>query len=406
MGLHACGLLVDPAPGLDCRPILSSKMIVFVVKDMWVYELVEFVKIEEWHHWIRVVSRVEVRVPEKRANDNVGLDAASVEQEVGVLGDFAISMLEVADEIHSRVTAKDRHNPPEQETVEALLALTKDDKHGSVAGELSKSRRLKSAHDTAVLAVGPLLEAPASATVINGDTHGRVEDPTGTALEGVKDVKESEKEGDATCRHIAKARILQLLTGEGACELGILVNVVGVCVMLLVHHFLMGTELKAKDARQEETKVIDPLGLEGVAMEKFVLAGKGEALELKAVKEVEGKEDNKFQGGETLNVERKDIHSVDSKRRERHDDQVGEKTLKSFVVGLLHEFDQDATIEDAIALLALAVLNFSPVFVIAVYLGEGISVDLLVDHSNQGDLDGLGLFKGEVRAFCVRRHCW
>jgi hypothetical protein len=135
--------------------------------------------------------------------------------------------------------------------------------------------------------------------------------------------------------------------------------------MLFVHHFLVGAELKAKDARQKETEVVDPLGLEGVAVEEFVLAGKGEALELKAVKEVERKKDNKFQG-ETLIVERKDIHSMDSKCRERHDDQVSEETLESFVVGLLHEFDQDATIEDAIALLALArtMLNFSPVFVI------------------------------------------
>jgi hypothetical protein len=398
--LETCGLLVDPASCLERSPILSSKVIVFVVSDMGVHKLVELAKIIEWYHWITVVRRVVVRVPEKRLNDNVGSHAASVEQAVGVLGDVAISMLEVADEIHSRVAAKDGRNPPEQEAVETLLALTKDDEHDSVAGELSESRHLKSAHDTTVFAIGPLLEAPASTAVVDCDSHGRVEDSAGTALEGVKDVKELEKVVDATYRNIAKARILQLLSCKGACELGVLVNVVGVSVMLLVHHFLVGAELKAEDASQKETDVVDPLGLEGVSMEEFVLASKGEALELKAVKEVERKEDNELLGGEALATERKDIRSMDSKCRERHDGQIGEETLESFVVGLLHEFDQDAFVEDAITLLALAVLDVSPVFAIAVHLGKAINV-------GQVSLDGLGLFKkGEVRDSLVGRHCW
>jgi hypothetical protein len=58
---------------------------------------------------------MKIRVPEERMNDNVGADAASVAQTIiREVGDFAVTMLEVADEFHNRVTTKNGRNPPEQ----------------------------------------------------------------------------------------------------------------------------------------------------------------------------------------------------------------------------------------------------------------------------------------------------
>jgi hypothetical protein len=75
---------------------------------------------------------------------------------------------------------------------------------------------------------------------------------------------------------------------------------------------------------------------------------------------------------------------MDSKYRERHDAEVGEEALHSFVVGLLHELDQDAIVEDAITLLALNALDISPVFVVTVHVGE-VRAALLVSKVGRTD---------------------
>jgi hypothetical protein len=388
------GLLVDPASRLDGLPVLSGKVILLVVDDMGIHELVDLVKIEKWDHWVGMVFRVVVSVPQQCANDNVGADAASIEQAVGLLGDFAIGMLEVAEVVHNRVAAQDGRNPPEQHALEAFLGLTKDVKHGGVAGEHGKCRHLKSAHDAALLFVGPVPEAPPSAAVVDGDSHGGVEDPAGAAREDMIDVNELVKVVDATERYVAKARVLQLFAGEVAGELGVLVDVVGVGMMPLVHDFLVDAELKAKDALHKEAEVVDPPGLEGIAMEKLVLPGKGKALELESVEKVDRNEHDEFHGGEALFIKGEDVHLMDSKYRERHDAEVGEEALHSFVVGLLHELDQDAIVEDAITLhtLALNVLDIGPFFVVTFQVGEVIGDGLfIIKQFNQGVMEGLGL---------------
>jgi len=374
-------------------------MIVLVVHDVLVHELVELVKVEKRNHRVAVMFRVEIGVPKERANNNVGPNAASVAKTVAVFGHFAVGVLEVANEVDAGVAAQDGQDPPKDEALKALLGLPKRQQHTSVAGQLFEGRPLESLHYTALGAVGPILEAPTDTAVVNSNTGRRVEDPSGTLHEGGLHVKEHEEVCHAVLRHVAKAWVLELLSAKVAGELGVLVNVVGVSVVLLVHNALVRTKLKTKDACQKEADVIDPLRLEGISMQKLVLAGKGEALELKAVEKVHGQKERELESGETLIVERKDIHLVDDKCRGCHGGQVGEEAFQAFVVGLAHELDQDPVVKNAVTLLALAVLDIGPVFVVAIDLGEAISIGLLIKHVGQCVLvlEDLGLVEGRSR---------
>lgn len=70
-----------------------------------------------------------------------------------------------------------------------------------------------------------------------------------------------------------------------------LVNMVCIRVVLLVHDTLMLSKLKAKYTSVEQTQIVDPLRLEGIAVEELVLACKCKALELESIKQVEGYKD-------------------------------------------------------------------------------------------------------------------
>ena len=85
-------------------------------------------------------------------------------------------------------------------------------------------------------------------------------------------------------------------------------------------------------------------------------------LELESVEEVEGHEDDHFVPiGVDIHSERVDIKLVDGVGRDSHNGQVFEQTLEALIVGLLHQLEDDAVGQDAIALLALGVLDVGPV---------------------------------------------
>ena len=97
-------------------------------------------------------------------------------------------------------------------------------------------------------------------------------------------------------------------------------------------------------------------------MQEFVLSSKGEGLELESVEQVEGDEDHHFVPvDEGIHSERKDLQPVDGIGRGCHNGQVFEQTLEALVVRLLHQLEDDAVGQDAIALLALGVLDVGPV---------------------------------------------
>ena len=85
-------------------------------------------------------------------------------------------------------------------------------------------------------------------------------------------------------------------------------------------------------------------------------------LELESVEEVEGHEDGHLVPiSEDIHTERKDLEPVDGVGRDSHDGQVFEQTLEALIVGLLHQLEDDAVGQDAIALLALGMLDIGPV---------------------------------------------
>ena len=154
-----------------------------------------------------------------------------------------------------------------------------------------------------------------------------------------------------------------------------------------MHDLLVGSQLKAKQAHQEQTSIVVKLGLEGIAVEELVLAGEGEALELEAVEDVERKEHDKFlkvQASENLTVE----DTVNGNCSRSHDAQIDKETLKTLVIRLSHELDQHAVVQQAVSLLSLAVLDIGPVLVIAVDVGETVCVRLLIQHLHQGIVEG------------------
>jgi hypothetical protein len=170
-------------------------------------------------------------------------------------------------------------------------------------------------------------------------------------LKVVKMSKKHAKVGESTRRQVAKAWILQLFARIVARQLGVLVNVVGKRVVLFVHDALVDAQLKAKDTRQKEANVIDPLGLEGVAVEKLVLSGKGKTLKLKAVEKVEWEQNGKILEGKKvvswflrradvvlvfLMVKRRDGRSMNGVGRGSHNGQVAKESLQSLGVRFFH----------------------------------------------------------------------
>lgn len=138
-----------------------------------------------------------------------------------------------------------------------------------------------------------------------------------------------------------------------------------------------------------------------------MLAREGEALELEAVEEVQRDERRELLPREALLVERVDVEAVDRVRGHRHDAQVEEEPFEALVIGLAHELEEDAVVEDPITLLPFAVLDVRPVFVVAVDVLQPVRVSLLVEHFEQCVLGEIGVVVNDERCglACIRRHC-
>jgi len=170
---------------------------------------------------------------------------------------------------------------------------------------------------------------------------------------------------------------------------------------LLVHQTLMRAKLEAHAAEDEEDVVVVSLGLEGVTVQEFVLAGKGKGLELESVEEVERDEDGHLVPiGENIHSERIHLEAVDGVGRNSHDGQVFEQTLEALVVGLFHQLQDDAVGQDTITLLPFGVLDIGPVFRGIGQVGQTLGVTHLVEHGGKILLGGRGVGLGGSR----RRH--
>ena len=362
MLLGEAGLLIDPAPRLAAGPVLGREALGFVVLDVSIHELMELVKVEEGDHWISVVLHMEVGIPKQLADEPVRLDGAGILEAVHLLADFAVGMLEVANVVDGRIADDNGDEPPEGQGGEALLGLAKEAKDDGVDGKLLPSSDLEALHQTRLGTVGLGLHGPATAAVVDGDAPGRVDDAQDSAGPGRPNVEELLEVGISAKGDVAEAGGLELLAAKVRGKLGILVNVVREGMVLLVHEALVGAKLETDTAEDEEDVVVVPFGFEGIAMQKFMLTSKGKGLELESVEQVERDEDGHLVPiGEDIHSEGVDVQPVDGVGRDTHNGQVFEQTLEALIVRLLHQLEDDAVGQDAIALLALGVLDVGPV---------------------------------------------
>ena len=54
MGSHVSCLIVNPASGTQCVPVLGSKVVTLVVDNMLIHEFVQLVKVVEWHYEAKI----------------------------------------------------------------------------------------------------------------------------------------------------------------------------------------------------------------------------------------------------------------------------------------------------------------------------------------------------------------
>jgi len=168
---------------------------------------------------------------------------------VRALGDFAVRVLEVTEVVDTGIPNDNGDDPPEKNALETLGRLSKNKKNGSNDGELRNGCHLKGLHDATLLAIGPFLETPASTTVVDWNTPGRIDDLSSTAFEGAEHIEELPEVCHFGEWEVTEAWVFELLPREVACELGILVDVVGEGMVLLVHDTFVYTKLEAKNAR-------------------------------------------------------------------------------------------------------------------------------------------------------------
>jgi hypothetical protein len=207
-------------------------MVALVVNDVWVHVLVDAAQVEKRDHGIAVVLCVVVGIPQQSSNDDVALDTSSVSQAVGLLGHLAVCVLEVAEVVDARVSNEDGDDPPEEKGLGALSSPSQTKVDGAVERDLSYGSHLDGLHDPRLLGIGPFLEAPAPAAVVDGNSKGRADDFANAALEGRIDVDKLPEVRKTAERQVPEARVLELLPSVIARELGVEVNVVGERVML------------------------------------------------------------------------------------------------------------------------------------------------------------------------------
>ena len=388
MGSHVASLGVNPASRDDGRNVLRRKVVLLAVDDVIFHELVQLVKVKEGDHGVKMVLGVKVGVPKKNASDEVGAHRTSVSEAIGDLGDFAVGVFQVANVVDHGVSNENRHNPPEKHGFQAFASLANGRSDGDVERQLHQSRTLELGHDTRFLGVVEFLETPARARVVDGNAQGRKDDATRAALEGGKNVEETHEVGVSTGRQVAEAGVLEGLARVKAGEFRVLVNMVGEGVVLLVHHTFVFTELKTEKSGKEEGPVIDRLGLPGVAVKEFMLAGKGKALELEAVEKVERDKHEKLFLSQTFLIERKDTQSMNGIGGARHDGKIKKEALESLSVGLLHKPNEDSVVEDTVTLLAFTVLDIGPIFILGVDTCKTCRISLFVEHGSQLVFEG------------------
>jgi hypothetical protein len=170
--------------------------------------------------------------------------------------------------------------------------LSNGSEHNKVAEELEDHHHLEILHNTTILAVSLGLHAPSNTTVVDGPASSQIDDEMKqAATKGNGHVHKHHEELGAARGYTSKHWVLKFFVRIKACQLGVLVNIVGVGVVLLVHDVFVLIKLKADHADDEEGGVIDPLaGLPGIVVKELMLASKCKALELKAIKDVERKE--------------------------------------------------------------------------------------------------------------------
>ena len=330
-------LFVDPTTILDGIPVRRSKVLAFVVKDVIVHQSMQLGEVKKWNHGVAVVLCVEVGFPKEQANYEVRLASPRVPKHVWTLGHFAVGVLKVANIIHRGISNNDGNEPPKEKLLSAQGCLSNGSKHDNVTEELEDRKDLELLHNTTLLTVCLGLHAPSHTTVVNRLASSRIDEAKQSASKREGHVYECLEERVSTRGDIPKHWILKFLTRIVACQLRVFVYVVGISVVLFVHHTFVRAKLKAHGTDDEENSIVDPFGLPGIAMKKLVLTGKSEALELKAIKDVERKEHSNLSWvlKDDL-VKREDLQAVDEVRRGSENRKVGEEPLEAFVVRLLN----------------------------------------------------------------------
>ena len=305
------------------------------------HEGVKLVEVEKWNHGVAVVLGVVVGVPKDSSDEKAGMDSACVQQTVRHLVDFAVRVFQIAEEVDNRVTNKDWADPPEGKILQALFGLSKDNEHGNVPCNLAPSALLNLAHDAALSTVVPIVEAPLPAAVVNCLTKCWVGNSSNSHLEGTKDVQESVNVSHTCDGDISESWLFELFAGVVAGELRVLVNIVRIGMVLLVHHAFMSSKLECEAADSEETSVVEPLSLKGIAVEELVLSGKRKGLELKSIEGVKEQKSQYLQWVRKETFIKFDVQAMKCISRQGHDAQVGYQAFKTLGVRLGHELDQD-----------------------------------------------------------------
>ena len=247
--------------------------------------------------------------------------------------------------------------------------------------------------------------APSGATVVDGFAEGGAEEAHRAASEVEGNVEESLEVVVAAVDDPSEVGIFELFTAEEASELRILIDVVGVGVVLLVHEPLMLAKLEACNTNSKHDPVVVLSGLEGVAVKQLVVAGEGKALKLETEEDVERNEDGKVCWRHVLLAEGKHVHLVDGEDGEGEDRQILEEPLETFIVRLLHKLKQDLVLEETVALLALGVLDISPVTSVLVEFAEAVGVAKTVERFFENiTLRSAGSGDGLEGHLGVRRH--
>jgi hypothetical protein len=340
-------------------------------------------------------------VPEQEANERIRSNTAGISKAVGVLGHFTVSMFEVTKIIHNRISKQDWNNPPKEHGLKTSCSASKDHKESDPMKDLNDGSLLQILHDARLFTVGPFVERPSGATIVHGNSTCREKDATQTTFESARDIEKHLDVSPSREGNVPKSRVFQCFSIIVAGELWILVNVVGKSVVLLVHDSFMLAKLAGKDTGVEETQVVDPLGLECVAMKELVLSSKRKTLELETVEKVKRDKDSELCKSQALCLEWKNLKLMDRVGGQAQNGKISEESLEAFIVRLLHEADQDTVVEQSVTLLALRVLDVGPIFTSVGDVLETIGISLAIEHLGESWI--IGIDSGENWS-CVGSH--